>query len=397
MTMAKNLMVLGAGIYQIPAIIAAKEMGCRVIALDGNAGAPGLKMADVLEVVDLRDVAGCIEIASKYPLDGVVSICTEVAVRTTAAVAEAKGLPGISRVAAIAATDKVVMRNKLVAAGIPCPGFKAVANLDDAQRAAREMGFPLIIKPVDNAGSRGVIRVENVDGLDWALANALAFSRTKKAIIEEFMVGVESTVEALSWDGECEILAMSDKRHVSFPNCVAVSLDYPPEFPADIQDEIKTVVLGAVRALGIDCGPTHTEVMVTDEGVKIVEVAARGGGFRVFSDMIPLVSGVDAVGETIKMALGEVPDIKAKKQQGAVLRFFNPNQTGKLQRVTGVETARSLPGVIDVQIDVKPGDEIGPVTSDGDRPGYLIATGRDRNEVMKRACLAEKTVFFEVS
>jgi len=208
---------------------------------------------------------------------------------------------------------------------------------------------------------------------------------------------VESTIEALSWEGGCEILAISDKDHVAFPNCVAISLNYPPRFSPDIQNEIKSVVLAAVNALGIDCGPTHTEVMVTDEGVKIVEVAARGGGFRVFSDMIPLVSGVDAVGETIKMALGEAPDIKAKKQQGAVLRFFNPNQTGKLQRVTGVETARSLPGIIDVQIDVIPGDEIGPITSDGDRLGYFIATGRDRNEVMERAFLAEKTVRFEVS
>ena len=394
--MAEKLLVLGAGPYQIPAIAAAKAMGCWVVAADGSAEAPGLDLADAAEVVDIRDTARCTAVAEAHRVEAVVSICTEVAVETTAVVAAARGLPGISPAAARAATDKFIMREQLAAAGIPGPRFAAATTLDEARTAAAEVGFPLIIKPVDNAGSRGVCRVDGTELLDPAFAAALAFSRKRKVILEAFMEGVESTIEALSWQGETEILAISDKKHVPFPDCVAISLDYPPHFSTAVLDEIGDVVQRSVAALGISCGPTHTEVMVTTEGVKMVELAARGGGFRVFSDVIPLVSGVDAVVETVKMALGEVPDIKAKAQRGAVLRFFNPACVGTLKRVAGLDVARAIPGVVDVQVEIVPGAVLKPIASDGDRPGYMLVSGRDRAEVQARARMVEDAVDFEL-
>ena len=382
--MAEKLLVLGAGPYQIPAIAAAKAMGCWVVAADGSAEAPGLDLADAAEVVDIRDTARCTAVAEAHRVEAVVSICTEVAVETTAVVAAARGLPGISPAAARAATDKFIMREQLAAAGIPGPRFAAATTLDEARTAAAEVGFPLIIKPVDNAGSRGVCRVDGTELLDPAFAAALAFSRKRKVILEAFMEGVESTIEALSWQGETEILAISDKKHVPFPDCVAISLDYPPHFSTAVLDEIGDVVQRSVAALGISCGPTHTEVMVTTEGVKMVELAARGGGCRVFADVIPLVSGVDAVVETVNMALGEV------------LRFFNPACVGTLKRVAGLDVARAIPGVVDVQVEIVPGAVLKPIASDGDRPGYMLVSGRDRAEVQARARMVEDAVDFEL-
>jgi biotin carboxylase len=394
--MNKRILVVGAGTYQLPIIKDAKTMGCEVIAVDGDPQAPGLVLADIAKAVDLRDADGCLQVAKEYSIDGVVSIATEVAIESVAYVAEVLGLPGIYTKVAAAVTDKVLMRQCLVNAGIPCPRFTAAIDLEQARAAACDIGYPLVIKPVDNAGSRGVSKVDAPEQLDAAFVSALDFSRKKVVIVEEFMEGIEATVEALSYAGETEVLAISDKYHVPFPHCVAVSLNYPPYFSEDIQREIRDVVVKSINALGVDCGPTHTEVMVTRTGVKMVEVAARGGGFKVFSDVISLASGVDAVRATLMMALGQRPDFKPRFQRGVVLRFFNPQREGNLRQIIGVEEARKMPGVFDLVIEKSPGDAIRTITADGERPGYFIASADDRQAVMKLADDVENRVEFLV-
>ncbi|MBU0677858.1 MAG: ATP-grasp domain-containing protein [Verrucomicrobia bacterium] len=392
----KKLMVLGAGLYQLPAIEAGRDLGAFVIAVDGSEDAPGLAKADERYVLDISDPEACLELARRLEIDAVVSICTEVGVPPAARIAEELGLPGISTGAALAATDKWVMRNRFAEAGIAGPQFRLAIDEQEALAAARDIGFPVVVKPVDSAGSRGISRVESEVGLPEAFHLAHSRSRKQKVIIEEFMKGTEVTVESLTYNGRTSVLAISDKKHVPFPNCVAICLTYPPFFSGAIQQEIRSMVERAVLSLGIDCGATHAELMVTGDGPKFVEIAARGGGFRVFSDMIPLVSGVDAVRETVKMALGIEPDIEPRFQKGAVLRFFNPSRRGELVEVRGVEDARRMDGITDIVIDVRPGDLLKDITGDGERPGFLIATGDTREEAVGRADRAEALVEFVV-
>lgn len=128
----------------------------------------------------------------------------------------------------------------------------------------------------------------------------------------------------------------------------------------------------------------------------MVEIGARGGGYRIFSDIIPLVSGVDIVQETVKIALGCRPDIKAKSAKAAVLRFFNPQVCGRVLAIEGVDRAKELPGVRDVVMDVKIGDRLAPVTRDGERPGYIVSFAESRELAVKCADAAEKQVCFVV-
>ena len=394
--MRQTILVVGAGIYQVPVITTAKAMGHRVIAVDRDVRAPGLLLADVARGVDVTDITGCISIAREYKVNGVVSICLEAAVETVAAVAAELNLPGISLEAALSATDKYVMREKFAAAGVAGPTFRRARTMDEAWTAAREIGYPLVVKPVDNAGSRGVRRVDNEAALLPAFELALSHSHKRCMILEEFMGGVEVTVESLTFGEETEVLAISDKVHIPFPVCVSICLTYPPALPLERQEQIKQLVKRSIRALGIDNGPTHAEAMVTPQGVKMVEIAARGGGYRIFSDIIPIVSGVNIVQETIKIALGERPDIKPKYTRAAVLRFFNPNVNGALVKVHGLELAKAVDGVIDVVMEVKPGHKMAPITADGERPGYLIAYGETRSIAVQRADMAEEKVRFEV-
>lgn len=371
-------------------------MGFYVIALDGDAHSPGLALADESRVVDIADAANCLQVAQEFHVDGVLSICTEVAVCPVATIADAMGLPGISPDAALGATNKLVMRRRFEEAGVPGPRFRRVASAEEAVQVAEEWGCPLVIKPADNAGSRGVRRVDRPEALAEAYALAAGSSRSGQVIIEEFMVGVESTVECLCSEGQVEVLAISDKKHVPFPECVAICLTYPPHFSADVQDEIRQVVRAATKAVSVDSGPVHAEVMVTSTGVKMVELAARGGGFRVFSDIVPLVSGVDIVKETVKMAMGVPADIKARYAHAAVLRFFNPQQRGKLIAVHGVEDARAVAGIQDVVIEAVPGDVLGPIAGDRERPGYIISSAETREQAVRQADEAESLVRFEV-
>lgn len=394
--MKRRLLVVGAGRYQLPAIRVAREMGLYVIAVDGNPEAVGLKEADASEVADVRDSAACLKIARRERVDGVVSICTEAAVETVATVAEELGLPGIGREAARAATDKSVMRQKFAAAGLPGPRFGSAASLAAAREVAARIGYPLVIKPVDNAGSRGVRRVESEFELPEAVDLAMEYSWKKRVILEEFLEGIESTIESLSYGGRTEVLGISDKKHVPSPECVAICLTYPPSYSQAMQQAVADVVRRAVAALGIMLGPSHSEVIVTADGPRLVEVAARGGGFRVFSDIVALVSGVDIVRETLKIALDMEPDIRPRWARAAVLRFFNPGVQGYLRGIRGVESARRVPGIRDVVIEVEPGNYLGKITGDGERPGYLIAEGETRQEAVRRADIAEKMIRFDI-
>ncbi|MBI4354996.1 MAG: ATP-grasp domain-containing protein [Candidatus Omnitrophica bacterium] len=392
----QRLLILGAGVYQMPAIATAKALGLQVIAVDANPVAPGFTLADVSRVVDVRDIAGCLKVARGFQVDGVVSICTESAVATVAALAEELGLPGVSRAAAQAATDKFVMRSRWAATGLPGPAFAQASTLAEAVPAAREIGYPVVVKPVDNAGSRGVSRIDVESALPAAFDRALSQSLSRRVILEEFMDGVEATVESFTWQGKTQVLAMSEKVRIPFPACVSISLSYPPSFAAEVQQAIQQVVCRAIKALGIDQGPTHTEVLVTSRGIKLVELAARGGGFGIVHQIVPIVSGVDLVRATIQVALGLQPDITPQYARAAVLRFFQPQAFGTVRRIRGVEDAKRMEGIVEVVMEVKPGQLLGPITRDGERPGYLIASAPTRELALQYADAAERAVRFEV-
>jgi len=393
--MDKILMVIGAGQYQLPAIIKAKEMGLKVLATDLNPSAPGFKHADFQRVVDVKDMEANLKVAGEFAIGGVIGIVSELSVRTVSYVARHLGLPGLDYEAAMAATDKAIMRTKFLEAGLPSPGFFKVNTREEAATAISELELPVVMKPTDNAGSRGVTKIEKPSDLEFSFSIAKENSRSGDIIVEQFLEGVEMTVEALSYNSQHQVLAMSSKKHIPFPYCVSIDLTYPPPFPQGAQTEVKELVMAALSAIGINMGATHTEVMMTERGPFLVETAARGGGFGVFSIIIPLVSGVDVVRECINMAMGNEVDIRPRFSRAAVLRFFNLPQ-GRLRGIQGLEEARAMDGVHEVELDVRPGDVIKPIISDGTRHGLIITSGDTRKIAVQRADRVETTVRFDI-
>ncbi|MGB2706492.1 MAG: ATP-grasp domain-containing protein, partial [Candidatus Omnitrophota bacterium] len=191
--MQKVLMILGAGQNEVPAIKRAKEMGIKTIVCDMNNNAPGLEYGDYNVVARTKDPKEYVDIAKKRKINGVMTVSVESLVPTISIIAEELGLTGISKDAASNVTNKVSMKKVLKSHNIPCGTFVSAGSLTEALENVKKLKFPLVIKPADRAGSRGVFKLENEGGLNKYFNISLGESRCKEVIIEEFIEGIEST------------------------------------------------------------------------------------------------------------------------------------------------------------------------------------------------------------
>ncbi|MBV8081231.1 MAG: ATP-grasp domain-containing protein [Actinobacteria bacterium] len=402
--MQKTVLFVGAGRHQRRAIRRAKELGLRVAAVDGTPGAPGLAEADVPRVVDFSDVEGVLAAVADVELDGVMTISADRAVPVVAAVAEARGLPGIGVETAHRMTHKVAMRRALADAGVPQPRFAAVRSLSERRRAADEVGFPAVLKPADSGGQRGVFRVDSVDDIEAHLHEVLAASPTGEAILEEFVDGTEMNGIVVMRRGEAIPLTLSDRRR---PPGVGFGVGwmhvYPPTIDPDQLVEAERVAGHTARALGLETGIAFPQLIAARDGrVVVVECAARVPG----GEMARLVwhaVGVDIVEVQLRMALGEdLPDelVLPKRSQPLAVRFFTaspgPLPTGRVVRTPSLEKVEAFPGVVEAGSYIEAGEVIRPVRVDNDRRGYVIAVAPTNLEALERAEAAATLVDVEV-
>lgn len=379
MTLSKTILVLGAGPFQVPGIRRAKELGYHVIAVDQDEDAPGLELADHGSPVDLTDVDRCLEIAHQHEIDGVTTVAVEAAVEPMAAIAEELGLPGPSPEAARAASNKHLMRSKFDASNVPGAPWQVSQDMETARASAEEIGYPVVVKPPDRSGSRGVRRVADSEGIDEAFQAARTASNEDQALVEGFLEGPEVSVEAFVVDGEPHVLALSEKVRTDPPYLLDETVAFPAELEESIRTEVVEVTAAAIQALGLDQVAIHAELILTAAGPHMVELAARGAGFHVFTEMVPWVTGCDTVGTLLELAIGERPTPRVDHQRGCILHFPRFG-TGQIKRIDGVDAARKLDGVRELEIYPGIGDEIQTLTSGADRPGHIVTAGQTRSE-----------------
>ena len=383
MSKNKTIMILGASILQFPAIEKAVEMGLNVIALDMNPSAVGFGIPGVVkEVVSTIDIPAAIEVAKKYKVDGVMTLATDMPMRTVAAVAKECGLIGISEDTAVKATDKSVMRETLKNAGVPVPEFYRVMNIDEFRMAVNRIDGPFMVKPADSSGSRGILKVEHGDDIDSAYAYTRQFARNGVVVVEECMVGPEVSVETLAVDGSVHVVQITDKMTTGAPHFVEMGHTQPTRL--DCAEKIKKVAIAANKAIGIKNGPSHTEIIVTKEGPKIVELGARLGGDCITTHLVPLSTGVNMVEACIKIALGEKPNITPSLQCGSAIRYFRQH-AGVVKKIEGIGNAEQMPGVKQVSIVHGVGETVTEITDSGSRMGFVIVQGVDAEEAALRA------------
>jgi biotin carboxylase len=400
----RTVLFVGAGRHQRRAILHAKELGLRVAAVDRNAEALGLQEADLARVVDFSDVEAVLRATRRLRLDGVLTVSADRAVPVVAAVAEARGLPGIGVETAHLMTHKVAMRRRLAEHGVPQPRYAAVRTLAETRRAADEVGFPAVLKPADSGGQRGVFRVESLDDVDRHLHEALAASPTEEAILEEFVEGTELNGIVVARAGEAIPLTLSDRMR---PPGIGFGVGwihvYPPTIPPEQLSLAEQVATRTVHALGLQTGIAFPQLIAASDGrVVVVECAARIPGGQM-ADLVRWAVGVDLVEVQLAMSLGDaLPDelVKPRFAQPLAIRFFTaspgPLPTGVVRRIGPLDKVLAFPGVVQADVYLQVGETIRPVRLDGDRRGYVIATADTNLDALERAEAAATLLDVEV-
>lgn len=393
--MTKKIMFVGAGKFQLPGIRKAREMGLFVIATDGDSGAPGLKLADISYVLDVKDLKANLDVARKNSIDGILAVASDVSLKTVGAISQELRLPGLSLDVIERCTDKELMRNAFFKNRVPSPKSYAVYSYEELLEKAGRIGYPLVVKPADNAGSRGVRMVFTKQNLNEAYLTALKNSRKGKVLIEEFMEGFEVSVEAFIYEGRMNVIALSDKVRTSPPYLLDIKVIFPSAYPYNIRKEIIKVAENVIEAVGINIGPVHMELMMTKDGPVPVEVAARGPGFKVFTDILPMITGIDLLKVLIQISLNEKPSLKKTKNMSSVIKFINV-KSGILKKISGLDKAIKVEDIYDLELYVKEGDKVNELTCGSDRIGHIISIAGTREKAEKAINKAESLLKIEV-
>lgn len=391
--MNKKLMILGASILQLPAIEKAKEMGLDVVVVDMNPDAVGFNVPGIeKEIISTIDIQAVISAAKSHKIDGIMTLATDMPMRTVAAVAKEMNLIGIDEETALKATNKAEMRKALQVSNVPIPKFYVVSNKEEYKEVVKQFNVPFIVKPADSSGSRGIFEVKDIHNEDLiieAYEYCHPYSRVGDVVVEEYMEGPEVSVETLTVNGECHVIQITDKLTTGAPHYVEMGHSQPTMLSKEISEQISKVAKAANKAIGIKNGPSHTEIIVTKEGPKIVELGARLGGDNITTHLVPLSTGVNMVECCIKIALGEIPDIKKKWNKGSAIRYFEQH-AGVIDSIEGVDKAEEIDGVQQISIVHGVGEEVTEINSSGERMGFVIAQDVDVDAAIKD-CLAALT------
>lgn len=372
----KKLLVLAAGLLQIPVIKKARELGYFVIAADGASSAPGLREANKAIVIDITSENLMLDLARKWEIDGVIHPCSEVSMNVMGRINDELHLHGINLRTAICATNKHLMRQSFEAFGAPSPRSYCTDLESEGWHLFASLGGKAILKPSRNSGSRGIAEIEpDVDRASFAclFERAKKESRDNSVMIEQFVEGPEFSVEIIVWNGTVNVLQVTDKKTTEAPYFVELGHNQPSLFPASVVDAVKDAAVRGVKALGLNDCAAHAEVKVQGEKAYLMEIGARLGGDFISTELTHLSSGIDMVAAAINVALGVEPDLAPKSApQGVAIRYFTPIPG----RVVAIENEQALnrPDVYDYDIYVKPGDEVREVKSSLDRSGHVIVT-----------------------
>ena len=379
----KRLMVIAGGQWQVSLIRQAKAMDLFVINSNLYPDSPGFRYAEVGLVADVRDKKKNLAFARQYQPDGIVTDQTDLSVPTVAYLCEELGLPGIGLTKAELFTNKYQMRQFLRQQGYPTPEYRLCQSPADAADLAAKCGYPIVLKPPASQGGRGVFVVSTDAELPSRYAEALRWSHDDQVLAEQFLSGPELTIEGFKTSDRHYSLAVSRKKRFAHNPMVASELIYSPAAEDLDFEALKQQHNAMVEEMGLRFGITHAEYISSQGRFVLVEVAARGGGNNISSDIVPAISGINVNELLIRMSLGETVDSLAPCANGVsfvALCFFN-FESGIVQGVCGVETVRTLPGVRDISISVCAGQRLEPASDDPSRHGYFIATAGSAKEL----------------
>jgi len=400
MAKKKAIIIIGGGYLQLPQIRWAKELGLYVIVTDRNEEALGSKFADRFELIGGTDIPGLLEMASQvnkeYNLVGAYA-SSDFGLPAVSEIADNFNLPGCSLKSVQQALNKSVSKKIFSTNNLPVPQGKLISDYTELLSEVEKLGLPVIIKPVDSSGSQGVTSVENIDKLEDAFHIAKRFSSC--VLVEQLVQGVHIDVNAMFVEdkfipcGTMERFFSEAPYHYPLQGCEPSSLT---------DSEVKVVydiVERASRCLGIDQGPVKADLIYSDRGPVLIELASRFHGDVSTSHVTPLACNTSPVKAWLSFLSGDSQFEKYLPGQcyryaGYIALF--PSNTGVLREIKGVDKAKAITGISDVYIRIKLGDKIQVHKDNTSICGFIWATGSTKEELQKTLVCARDSLFFEV-
>lgn len=365
----KKLAIIGASYLQEPLIEKAKSMGLETHVFAWKAGDIGERTADHFYPISIVEKERILRKCEEIGIDGICSIASDLAMLTVNYVADRMHLTANSLACTACSTNKHAMRETFEKNGDPSPKSVLIHSLDDL--SGLSLSYPVIVKPVDRSGSRGITKLMSSAGLEKAVEDAMGQGFEKAALIEEYASGQEYSVEYVSWKGRHHFLALTKKYTTGAPHFIETGHLEPAPVSAGMLAKIRQVTEHALDSLQISYGASHTELKVSPEGqIRLIEIGGRMGGDEIGSSLVELSTGVDFVKAVIDIALGKEPDLEPKKKpEKAAIRFVFTKEDVRVLEQLKKEHPEYLR-----EEDVRPvsGEE---VTDSSSRFGYFLMAG----------------------
>jgi len=378
-------MIVAGGDWQVPLVAMAKEMGHTVLCTNLYKNSPAFAMADDFAVVDVLDKEKNLEIAQNWNPDIVITDQSDIAVPTVAYISDKLNLLGIGEKKAHLFTNKYEMRCFEKEHGFQHPKFK----LCNSYAEAKEFfdcweNDDAIIKPVDSQSSRGVYHITRNQEFFQEYMQAEKYSSSSSVIIEEYINGEEFTVDGIMLNGEYHTLAISKKKHYEHNAQIASDLFFSWNDEKYDYEELEKVNKQHIVEAKLPFGLTHSEYKYFQGKYYLIEMAARGGGTLISSDIAPFMSGVNGPKTLLKWLLGEKNTIKECRDDKVALLHFINVKPGKINEIEGLEEASNISGIHKIHLDFKVGDVLNAPNDDRGRAGFVIIFAKDKLELQKK-------------
>lgn len=376
----KAVLIFGVGPLQQSIINRAKKMGLYTVGIDPCEDATCRGDVDAFEVVGGQDYEDTCAVVEKYGIDAIVTAATDKPLVMMARVAEKYGFPFYSVETAQWSTDKFQMKQRFVEGGVPCAKGRLVKSVEETA----DMVYPVIVKPRDNSGSRGVKLCRNADELQYAIDEALPYSHLDTVLVEEYIEGQEYSIEGLHYDEKSEVLQFTEKTTTEFPYNVELAHKQPANLTDEQRDTIRNVIAKIGKCMHFENCPSHTELKINERGVFVIETSPRLGGGNITSHLVPLSTGINMEDQLLHIALGErVDTVTGRTSKASGVRFLELKEGTVKQIMPTIKDIASWPNMVEFQCDLFEGSRVHPFKSGLDRYGQFIIQAESREIIDK--------------
>ncbi len=378
----KSILIFGLGFLQKSLIARCKVKGLYTIGIDPCEDAVCKDDVDIFEVVGGQDYEKTLEVAKRYDVAGVITTATDKPLVMMARVAEALHLPFYSVKTAQWSTDKYQMKQRFMLGGVPFAKGKLAKTIDDVS----DFVFPVIVKPRDNSGSRGVKLCCDKQELQECINEALEFSHLDTVLVEEFIEGQEYSIESIHFDGKSKVIQFTEKKTTDFPYNVELGHMQPARLSDEMKDEIREIIEKIAKALNFNNCGSHTELKIGSRGITVIETSPRFGGDFITSTLVPLSTGLNIDDLLIDISVGNKiseDDLIPSKNRCSGVVFFNLPE-GKIEKIGNLDELKTIKGLHFYYFGLKEGDKVKKIKNSLDRYGdaVFVADTREELEIM---------------